>query len=585
MTTDVSKDVPAPVDPTEPAPQPTPAKLRRVFHLRLSRTGLVVGALFFALSLLPSLLPRAPYVQGVVSGVTVMVGYALGAGGQALWTYLGIPTLRGRARTITLGILVGFIALLTVRAAWQQVGWQNDLRELFGMEPTSPMTWPIIAAVTLLVAGLLLVLARSIWLLIGTVVRWLGRHLPTRLSWVLGVTVIVVLLWALVSGVLVRGFFAGANAMFSLRDDATDPGITQPLAPERSGSPESLVAWEDLGRQGRKFTGWGPTVAQLDAFHGGGAKVPVRAYVGLASAPTLQERADLLLAELQRTGAFDRKVLVVATTTGTGFLDANGIEPVEYAFNGDTAIGGVQYSYLPSWISLLADQEAVRETSLVVFETIHEYWSTLPEDDRPALHLYGLSLGSHGVEAILSSPEILNEPISGALMSGPPFVNPLHRAIEDARQPGTPPWQPIYREGRTVRFTAEQDGLAVPPGPWGPTRLVYLQHNSDPVVFFDQELALLEPDWLLEGQRGPDISENMVWVPLVTMWQVALDLPGAGAVPEGFGHLYTRRSNLVGWVGITQPEGWTAQRTDELVAFMDAQPTLEEYAATLAPTP
>jgi uncharacterized membrane protein len=569
---------------TAPAPPPGPQRrARRVFHRRLSGTGAVVGALFFALSLLPSLLPRAPYVQGVVSGVTLMVGYGLGAGGQAVWEYLGIPTLRGRARTITLSILIGFIALVTVRAAWQQVGWQNDLRERFGMEPVSPTTWPVIALVTLLVAALLLVVARSLRLLFGTVGRWLARRLPPRLAWVLGTGALLALLWALFTGVLVNGFFAGANASFSLRDGATDPGVSQPTAAERSGSPESLVAWDTLGRMGRRFTGWGPTVEQLDEFHGGGAKVPVRAYVGLKSAGSLQERADLLLEELKRAGAFDRKVLVVATTTGTGFLDANGIEPLEYAFNGDTAIAGVQYSYLPSWISLLADQEAVRETSRTVFDTVHAHWATLPAGERPALHLYGLSLGSHGVESVLASLNILNEPIDGALMSGPPFVNPLHAEVEQDREPGTPPWQPVYRGGTTVRFTAEQSGFGRTPGPWGPTRLVYLQHNSDPVVFFDQELAFEEPDWLLEGQRGPDISPNMVWVPLVTMWQVALDLPGAGAVPEGFGHLYTRRANLESWVAITLPEGWTEQRTDELVAFMDAQPTMEEFAASQGP--
>ena len=119
-------------------------------------------------------------------------------------------------------------------------------------------------------------------------------------------------------------------------------------------------------------------------------KEPIRAYVGLKSAETLQERADLLLAELKRTGAFDREVLVVATTTGTGFLDPRGVDPVEYAFNGDTAIAGVQYSYLPSWLSLLADKQSVKETSRVVFDTVHAYWATLPEASRPKLYLYGL---------------------------------------------------------------------------------------------------------------------------------------------------------------------------------------------------
>jgi uncharacterized membrane protein len=232
----------------------------------------------------------------------------------------------------------------------------------------------------------------------------------------------------------------------------------------------------------------------------------------------------------------------------------------------------MQYSYLPSWISLMADQDAVKETSRVVFDTVHGYWSTLPEKARPKLYLYGLSLGSFGVESVLSSINLVNSPIDGALMSGPPFVNVLHKQLVANRQDGSAPWQPIYGDGRTVRFTAEQNGLSKSPGPWGPTRLVYLQHASDPVVFFSPSLAFGIPDWLNPGQRGPDVSQRMEWFPLVTFWQVALDLPGAGNVPDGFGHLYSKRANLEAWVAVTRPQGWSSAKTDALATLLESQP-------------
>lgn len=302
---------------------------------------------------------------------------------------------------------------------------------------------------------------------------------------------------------------------------------------------------------------------------------PIRAYVGLKSAATLQERADLLLAELKRTGAFDRKALVLTTTTGTGFLDPNGVNPVDYIFNGDDAIAGVQYSYLPSWISLLADQDAVKETSRVVFETVHGYWSTLPEASRPKFYLYGLSLGSYGVESVLNSISIINAPIDGAFMSGPPFVNDLHTIVETGREPSSPEWLPVYQNGTTVRFMNEE-GFAVTAGTWGSTRVVYLQHGSDPVVFFSPSLAWGAPDWLAETPRAPDVAPQMGWFPLVTMWQVALDLPGAGNVPDGFGHMYSKQANALGWIAVTNPPGWTPEQSKKLVATLNATSTTSD---------
>ncbi|EWT00727.1 membrane protein [Intrasporangium oryzae NRRL B-24470] len=568
----------APVDAVGPPPPghhrwaPTLGHAKRVFEPSFSGTGLTFASWFFALSLTPSLLPRSGYVQGIASGVTVMVGYGLGASLQWVWDYLEIPKPTGRVRTVIVRILVALGLWAAVFGGWRLVGWQNEIRGVYGMEPVSPTVWPVIIVVTFIVANLVLVVARSVRLLFQTVIRFLGRLLPRRLAVVLGTSVLLLVMWLLWSGVLVNGFFAATNALFAPRDTTLTLGVAQPAAPERSGSPQSLTKWEQLGRQGRSFVASGPTVADLDAANGGGAKEPIRVYVGLASADTVQRRADLLLQELKRTGAFNRKILVVATTTGTGFLDMNGVDPIEYIWNGDTAIAGVQYSYLPSWISLLADQDAVRETSRTVFDTVHGYWSTLPAASRPRLYLYGLSLGSLGVESILSSMNVINEPIDGALMVGPTFVNELHSRLIAQREPGTAPWLPVYEKGRTVRFTAEQDGFAQTPGPWGPTRIVYLQHASDPVVFFSPSLAFSRPDWILDGQRGPDVSERMGWFPVVTMWQVLLDLPGAGSIPMGYGHLYSATANLTSWVQVSNPPGWSAARTAHLAKILEARP-------------
>ena len=110
-----------------------------------------------------------------------------------------------------------------------------------------------------------------------------------------------------------------------------------------------------------------------------------------------------MLKELQRTGAFDRKAIVIGSTTGTGSLDPNAMDPIDYMFNGDDAIAGVQYSYLPSWISLFADPTITKETRRPCSTTIHDYWVTLPEaSTAAAVSVWSLAwliwrrVGTHG---------------------------------------------------------------------------------------------------------------------------------------------------------------------------------------------
>ncbi|MFV0286015.1 MAG: alpha/beta-hydrolase family protein, partial [Demequina sp.] len=458
-------------------PRPPRRRAPGILEMSFSAVGLVVGLWFFSISLTPSLLPREGWVQGIESGVTFMVGYGIGASLFAVARFLTVPPARGRLRAVLLIASLGLIAVQTVFAVWAYVGWQNATRLSFAMEPLSPLVWPVIVITAAATAALLLIIAR----LLRRLFRWgdgiATRFLPQRLAVTVVAVVLTALIWWVASGAFVNAFFSFSNWTFSGRDLQTNEGAVEPSLAEKSGSPASLVRWDDLGRQGRSFVSTGPTASEIDATGPGGALDPVRAYVGLRSADSLEERAQLLLDELVRADAFDREILVVATTTGTGYLDPHGVDSLEYLWNGDTAIAGMQYSYLPSWISLLADQAEVEETSRVTFRTIHDYWSTLPDDSRPQLYLYGLSLGTTGVEAVLSSVDILNEPINGALMTGPPFLNEMHYEITRARDDGSTAALPVHNAGRTVRF-ANESGIA--PGntaPWGSTRLLYLQHG------------------------------------------------------------------------------------------------------------
>ena len=544
------------------------ARITKVFSRPVSRPGVLTGVLMFASSLQPSLLPKLAVTQGIVAGISFMVGYGLGAGWQWVWNFLGMPKPRGLWWTTLRWLSLALLAFLLLTGMWGFVGWQNEVRRTFGMEPISPTIWLTIIPVAFVIGALILIIARALWKLFLFLIGWLDKLFPRRLAVLVSGVGLLLTIWGGWSGVLVNSFFAVANQIFAPRDASTAEGVTQPASELRSGSPSSLVEWETLGEKGRTFVATGPSVDELNAFHGGGAMEPIRVYVGLKSAETPEERAQLVLDELIRTGAFDREAVIVAGTTGTGFLEPNAMTALEYVHNGDVAVAGAQYSYLPSWISLLADQDEVTETSQTVFATIHEYMSTLPEDERPEIYLYGLSLGAYGVEAILTSINIVNEPIDGALMVGPPFVNELWNELVANRDPGSSPPTPLYQGGRTVRFTNEDNALDDPEDEWGDTRVVYLQHASDPVVFFSPSLFVEHPDWLLDGQRGVEISEQFQYTRLITGWQVMMDLPAAGSIPEGYGHLYTKEANAEAWIAVTRPEGWTAADTERLKEFL-----------------
>src|SRR3954449_7443273 len=227
---------------------------------------------------------------------------------------------------------------------------------------------------------------------------------------------------------------------FSVKDDGTEQGAVEPTAAERSGSPASHVPWADLGLQGRNFVGTGPTPEELRAFSGRPAREPVRAYVGLASAEDAGDRAALAVRELQRAGGFDRAVLAVVTTTGTGWVDPAASGALEYEWNGDTAMVAMQYSYLPSWLSFLVDQAKARDSGRALFDAVYGAWSQLPERSRPQLYVFGESLGTFGGEAAFSGLADVENRTDGVLWAGPPNFNELWRGIVADRESASPEW-------------------------------------------------------------------------------------------------------------------------------------------------
>src|SRR3954469_1084858 len=557
-------DVPPPRPATPAGGEVRPA--RRWWLPRYTWSGTLGALLFGCASLTAWLLPRGWLTQGVIGGITAAIGY--GAGTTVAWfvAELTDPRMPAGFRRRAWQVLAVLGAVLGVIMLILGARWQRQIHELVGLAPPEGWSSIGIVVVTVLVFALFVAIGRLVRTIASWLVRLLGRVLPRRMARPLGVLAVTVLVVFLLNGVLFQGLVNGANSAFSVKDGGTEEGAVEPTAPERSGSPDSLVPWDDLGLQGRNFVGKGPTPEELGTFNGRPAREPVRAYVGLASAEDATDRAALAVRELQRAGGFDRAVLVVTTTTGTGWVDPAASDSLEYEFNGDTAMVGMQYSYLPSWMSFLVDQVKARDAGRALFDAVYGAWSQLPPASRPKLYVFGESLGTFGGEAAFRGLADIQNRTDGVLWAGPPNFNELTRGIVEGRDAGSPEWLPVVDEGRTVRFADEAPDLDKPPATWGDPRVVYLQNASDPIVWWSPRLILNRPDWL-RGERGPDVSQGMVWIPFVSFWQVTADLVFAVNVPDGHGHKY-EADYVNGWADVAQPPGWTdadTQRLRELI--------------------
>lgn len=520
----------------------------RLWH-SASSTGLLVATIFFAASLTPSLLPRTALIQGIISGLALAIGYGLGLFIRRLWIYMELPLPTQRTQDAVRPWIAGACGLFAVATLSMEAEWQNSVRRLMGLEPATHVLSLKIALVALLTAALLLALGACF----GWVWRWVShrvqRRAPRRIAAVVGLLAAVMLFWGIANGVVLRALLNRADASFQELDALIQPDRPRPDDAFKVGSDASLLKWDELGRQGREFIATGPRADRLQACSGKRAMEPLRVYVGLRSAPTHEARARLALEELKRVGGFERSTLVIVTPTGTGWVDPEALDSLEYLANGDVASVAIQYSYLGSWLALIMEPEHGAEAARALFAEIYGYWTRLPKDRRPKLYLHGMSLGAKHSEQSANMFEVLGDPFNGALWSGPPYQSRQWNEFTAARNPGTPAWLPSFGNGSLVRFM-NQGGKAESSAPWGTMRIVYLQYASDAISFFEYASFYREPEWM-KAPRGPDVSPSMSWYPVVTFLQLTADIPVANRAPMGFGHLFAGEHYLDAWLELT----------------------------------
>ncbi|MFM1917794.1 MAG: hypothetical protein RJB01_1309 [Actinomycetota bacterium] len=295
-----------------------------------------------------------------------------------------------------------------------------------------------------------------------------------------------------------------------------------------SGSVQSSVRVQDLGREGARYVHTSVTDAAVAEVMGEGLEhEPIRVFVGLDSADSIEERVALAMSELRRTNAFNRSVLLVQAPAGSGYANPTPADILEIVTRGDCASVAVAYGLLPSFLSLNRVDIAARTQALLLQAIANEL---VQRDVKPRVLLYGESLGARvQQQAVAAGPLDLDVfGVDAALWVGTPggtASDVMHALCA----------------GESIILDSPRDLPS--PRPQPRPRTWFLEHDGDPVVRFRSELVLNRPDWLPhDGERGRNVPRTMEWHPGLTWSQVLVDVIYATKIKPGdfqsLGHDY-----------------------------------------------
>jgi len=285
-----------------------------------------------------------------------------------------------------------------------------------------------------------------------------------------------------------------------------------------SGGPGSLLDFADLSREGRRFVNMALTGSEIESVMGESARnEPIRVFVGVQTALDIDARVQLLMAELLRTGAFERDVLIYASPTGSGYINYVFAEAVEYLTLGNSAIATMQYSMLPSSLSLTRTGVGIEQNRAAV-AAIARHLETL--ENPPRFLLFGESLGAQTLLDVWRSshvPAMDRDHIAASIFLGSPSATGLAKSWR-ANPVNVDP------EGQMV----EIDHVAQ----WHGARHVLVTHHDDPIPKFGIHLLMREPDWL-GVERPPGVPRSTTWRPATTFVLTGMDMLNAMEVIPG----------------------------------------------------
>jgi uncharacterized membrane protein len=340
--------------------------------------------------------------------------------------------------------------------------------------------------------------------------------------------------------------------------DKPEPGFEEaPTSPLVSGGPGSVVPYDTLTREARRHVLTYLRPEWIEESMGEPARAtPIRMYVGLDTAPTDDERVALALAEIDRTGALDRRLVVLVSPTGTGYVNHTAMQAIELLTLGDCATVTMQYSKRPSPLSLDRIDEG-RLQNRKLWLAIHDRLYGMPPERRPRLVLFGESLGAHTSQDVFVHEGTVGLRMFGidrALWIGTPYFSEWkEEVLRDVR------WNV---DGSLVgRFNSFEEVEDLDPAARSALRFVMVSHNNDAVGYFGADLLVEAPRWLQEP-RPPGVPPAERYAPMLTFVQTLVDMKNSmHVVPGQFvadGHDY--RADLGQFINEVYGLGATAEQ-------------------------
>jgi len=341
------------------------------------------------------------------------------------------------------------------------------------------------------------------------------------------------------------GAVAGASRILTKAGTGVEVAHENPPdIPEVTGGPGSVVPWVDQTRESRRWLTMALRPGQIEEVMGEPAVQPIRVYGPLQAASTPEDRANLLLAEIDRTKALERPAFALFSPTGSGYVNYVATETFEFLMRGNCASASIQYSVLPSALSLTKVDLATHQTRILVNGIVSRLMA-MPAERRPKFYLFGESLGSQVSEEMfrgtgISGPKGIS--LDAALWIGTPASTVYRRELWGKR---TVAEAPEVGPGSYYLPRAVRDWKALPDSEREKVNFLLLQNGDDPVPKFDPPLVWKRPDWLgPDDLRPPGAPLGTKWLPVVSFVTTFIDLQNALVPTPGFfqegGHDYRR---------------------------------------------